>query len=305
MPRNVSVTVGRLVGVLPAGERAGSGLVGVLVPDSELTLLNAGDASPIPGMFWDGSTYRVNGDNVIVENLLINGTTIGIFNNSHTIIRNCKVVAPFGAFHAIYTDTGVTGTALIEDCTVTCVGNPTGPTQLIGTGISVDIPITIRRCDVSLVGDGIHITAYPGTIISQCYLHNLKFVDETQHQDGIQVFSPVTTGGNFTVEHSRVEASFSSTGTPMNSALTCGLPADTTEPRIGVTLNNNFWGSGLYNLRCEFRLENVGITNCDWGPIGLFDYFIVEQASTVLLPGAAGWDNNRDENGNLLARPTN
>jgi hypothetical protein len=291
--------------------RASPGTVGYLGNEASLTVLNPGDTPPA-GMSWDGFIFRVNdgGGDRTYEDLKFNGSSVTVFNTAATTFRNCVFVTPLGSFYGLVTDTGGNGTVLFEDLSVRADGTPTVGADVIDAGISTDCVATVRRCRVSGMGDGIHANAVPGTLVTQCAVLDPQFVDEEQHLDDIQIFNIAEGEGEITVEHCYTEPAFSPGNNPINSSLTCGLPNLTppndTAFRIQITLDNNFWGGGDYMLRCGFRLMDVSITNNDWGAPGngFFDYFYVEEASTVLLAGAAGWDNNRDEEGALLSRPT-
>jgi hypothetical protein len=156
---------------------------------------------------------------------------------------------------------------------------------------------------VSGTGDGIHIVSQSSAadaIISQCYVHDLAFVDESQHCDGIQVFNNGSGPGFFTVEHNYVARTVSTIGTPLNAALTCGTPTSDSTPLATPTITNNYFQSGLYHLRINFRLQNATVTNNDLGPLYADEFGIlsVEEPASI-----ATWSNNRDSTGTLIPQP--
>lgn len=191
------------------------------------------------------------------------------------------------------------GVLTISDTTV--VGNPGGGEPQVN-GIASDSGLVARRCDVSQTGDGIHMVAQAdinSAIISQCYIHDQAFVDEDQHCDGIQIFNHPSVQGFFTVEHTYVERSISTIGTPMNASMTCGTPTANGAPLATPIINNNFFESGLYHLRTNYRLHNSTVTNNDTGPLLPAEFGLWATESPI-----ATWSNNHNADGSVAANPS-
>jgi hypothetical protein len=134
-----------------------------------------------------------------------------------------------------------------------------------------------------------------GSIISQCCVHDLAFVDEAQHLDAIQTFNHATLQAFLQIEHNYCTAVFSGISTPMNAGLTLALPpVNSGEPLVTAVVNNNAFLGGLFHLRVQYRLQNTVVTNNNLGSLsaGEFDLRVVEQT-----PSVATWSNNRDGSG--------
>lgn len=288
----------RLAGLLgsytPPLARAAPGTVGYLGAPGALTVLNVGDPPPA-GTFWDGSAFRIFTDDFVLDHYRINATVF--ITASNVTVSNCVVHCNADDFYGITVNGAGRGVLTVTDTTV--VGNSTGTSPQVN-GISSDSDILVRRCDVSNTGDGIHFIANPGCLISQCYIHDLSFVNEAQHCDGIQGFNSASPGGNFTVEHCYVGPIFSTIGTPGNSGLTFGPPSDNAEPLCTPTVNNNYFDNGGYHLRIGFRQQNGTITHNDFGDINPteFGYISVEQAASITT-----WADNRNENNGIITSP--
>jgi hypothetical protein len=277
-------------GQLGAGVRASAGTVGYLGSSGALTVLNPGNT--LPGGWsasWDGSTLEIGGSNVTIDHYRINAEVV--FTGSNPTMTNCDIHTVANALY------GVTSThnsyLTISDTTV--VGNATGagPQQ---NGISSDWGLIATRCDVSNTGDGIHYTAMPTTPskISQCYVHDLAFIDEEQHCDGLQCFNHPTLAALYTIEHTTVTATTSTLGTPMSGATTAGPPTSNSEPLVTGTYDNNLFAGGLYHLRINFRHQNTVVTNNNLGSVNAneFGLISVEQPSAITT-----WTNNRTGSG--------
>jgi hypothetical protein len=281
---------------LASSVRASRRKVGYLGAEADLTVLNPND--PIPGGWtahWDTGTLVVTGNNAVIDHYRINSGVV--FTGNNPTMTNCKVYCnPADIFGVTINGTGH-GVLTITDTTV--VGDAgNGVAQV--NGISSDSGLVARRCDVSGTGDGIHMVAQPNqadAIISQCYIHDQAFVDELQHCDGIQIFNG-SVESYFTVEHSYVARSVSTIATPMNAALTCGMPTDDSTPLATPIINNNYFESGLYHLRVNHRLHNSTITNNDLGPV-----FAQEFGTTSVETPVATWSGNRDSAGNPINNP--
>lgn len=284
---------------LAAGKRASRGKVGYIGSQMALIVLNNGDTLPVDwNAHWDTGALIVNGNNLTIDHYLINGSVI--FQGSNPTMTNCKIYANAEAFFGVTLSSGGHGVLTITDTTV--VGNSSaGITQ--GNGISSDSGLVARRCDVSNTGDGIHILAQVDpaqAIVSQCYVHDQAFIDEAQHCDGIQVFNNTVSASTFTIEHNYVARTVSTIGTPMNSALTCGQPTNDDFPRARAIINNNYFQSGLYHLRVNFRVYNNDITNNDLGPIYASEFGIIGVETPRMVNT---WSGNRDSTGATIANP--
>lgn len=293
-------------GTLAAGVRAGpSAPVGYRGDNSALTVLNVGGSRPAEwNSVWDTGTLVVQGANVTIDHYRINASVV--FTNSNPTMTNCVVTANPGDIFGVALSGGGRGYLNISDTTV--IGQPDIPNSEPQTNAIVsDSGLIAVRCDVSGTGDGIHHVAQSGTPskISQCYVHDLAFIDEEQHCDGLQGFNPyeTTNPGAYIIEHSYVAAVFSTGGTPMSGGSTAGPPTANTEPLVTGTYNNNFIGGGLYHLRINFRHQNTVVTNNNLGTVavGEFGLYVVEQPASI-----ATWTNNRqgsDGSGTLIPQP--
>ncbi len=282
---------------LAAGVRASRRRVGYLGSEAALTVLTNGD--PLPGGWsavWDTGSLVVNGNNVVIDHYLIHGSVV--FQGNNPTMTNCRVYSNPGDFFGVTINGAGHGVLTISDTSV--IGDASSGTAQVN-GISSDSGLIARRCDVSGTGDGIHLVSQASqtdAIISQCYVHDLAFVDESQHCDGIQIFNNTGTASFFTVEHCRVEQTLSTIGTPLNSAMTCGTPTNDTTPLATPIINNNHFESGLYHLRLNYRLHNGTITNNDFGPQYTGEFGIVD----VVVPMAT-WSNNLNSAGGTIGNP--
>lgn len=278
---------------LAAGARASSTTVGYFPEYGALTTYNPGGTPPT-GWAWDGDALISTTSNAVLNLALVNGAVVD--NDGGATITKCRILCPVGQIYGVTAaGTGI-GFTTVEDTTV--VGAASGAFQV--NGISSDDGLIARRCHVTQTGDGIHLTTKTGTLVSQCYVGNLRFIDEEQHLDGMQIFQDDTTG-SVTVEHCYIARTVSTIGTPINAALTMGPPTES-GPTFTPTINNNFFESGLYHLRFNHMARNAVVTNNDFGPIHASEFgyheFDTGNGSTY-----ATWSNNRDENGSLLAAP--
>ncbi|HSX42855.1 MAG TPA: hypothetical protein VLF59_02095 [Candidatus Saccharimonadales bacterium] len=284
---------------LAAGVRASKRRVGYLGSEAALTVLNNGD--PLPGGWnasWQSGALVINAANVTLDHYRINGCLV--FQGSSPTVTNCKIYSNPGSFYGIALNGGGAGGVLtVTDTTV--VGDPSSGSAQVN-GISSDSGLVARRCDVSHTGDGVHMVAQPNqadAIISQCYVHNLAYIDEAQHCDGVQIFNNSVSNGYFTVEHCSVPQSLSTIGTPMNSAMTCGTPSGDPSMVSTPIVNNNYFEGGAYHLRLNFRLHNATVTNNDLGPLVSGEFGTVSADSPMAI-----WSNNRDSNGSQIANPS-
>ncbi|MGR6922556.1 hypothetical protein ACU635_50595 [[Actinomadura] parvosata] len=278
---------------LAEGQRAGPGLVGYLGREDDLTVYNVGDPLPA-GAVWDVGTFRVNADGFILEQFRINAEVVCY--GSNPVFRQGVVECGPGSTFGITVNGAGRGVLTVEDVTVRRSSPATfGDVQT--NGISSDSALVARRCDVSGSGDGIHVVAGGGSLVSQCCVHDLAFVDPEQHLDPIQVFSG--TGGAVTVEHCWVGPAFAADGTPPNSSITCGF-ATNSGPIITPTIRNNYFASGLYHLRIGYRVQGAVVTGNDLGDLSPREFGLV----AVSEPGSvATWQNNRDDGGTLIPPP--
>jgi len=283
---------------LEPGVRATPGTVGYLGDPDDLTVLNAGD--PLPEEWaaaWDDGALIVTADNVVIDHYRINADVI--FFGDDPTVTNCVIHSPDGHLYGLTINGGGHGVLTVTDTTV--VGSNTEPAQ--SDGISSDSGLRAIRCDVSGTGDGIHVTAQPDPddcVVSQCVVHDLAFLNEEQHCDAIQQFPHATTDSFFTCEYTYIASSDSTIGTPMNSATGAGVNPGVDAPLVTPVFNDNFLEGGLYHLRLGDRVQNVVVTNNDFGPVhsGEFNYYDYQPGVDI-----ATWSNNRDENGDLIDPP--
>lgn len=285
-------------GQLAAGVRAGPGTVGYLGSAGALTVLNNGDT--LPGgwnAIWDGTALIVQAANVTIDHYRINATVV--FTAADPTMTNCVVNADVATdiFGITLSGTGK-GVLTVSDTTVLCASTP--PSTYLVNAISSDSRLVAVRCDVSGSGDGIHANAAtPASLISQCYIHDQAFLDESQHCDGIQIFN-VAANDAATIQHTYVAKTVSSIGTPMNSALTSGTATADGSPLATITANNNYYAAGLYHLRINFQVQNTVVTNNDFGALGAGEFGLL----SIEVPSAvATWSNNRDSGGTLIPQP--
>ncbi|MEV0994658.1 hypothetical protein [Nonomuraea sp. NPDC050202] len=278
---------------LAEGQRAAPGTVGFLGDEAALTVYNVGD--PLPsGAVWDTGTFRVNASNFVLERFRINAEVV-CYGANATFRQGVIQCGPGTTFGITVNGAGL-GTLTVEDVTVRRVPAATaGDVQT--NGISSDSFLVARRCDVSGTGDGIHVVAGGGSLISQCCIHDLAFVDPEQHLDPVQVFSGA--GGAITVEHCWIGPAFSAGGTPPNSSITCGF-ATNSGPLITPTIVNNYLASGLYHLRIGYRVSGAVVTGNDLGELSPGEFGLV----SVTEPGSvATWFGNRDGGGSTIPQP--
>lgn len=276
-------------GQLGAGLRASPTNVGYLGNLGDLTTLNPGGSAP-SGSSWDVNTLIIASSGTF-DHYLINGGVVVTGSNNPTV-TNCRIIPPAGEIYCIAHNG--TGTLTISDCTM--IGNSGGANPQVNA-IASDGFLVARRCHVTNSGDGIHWVSN-GALISQCYVGPLRFTDEAQHCDGMQVFQD-SVDGTFTLEHCYVAQTLSTIGTPMNSALTYGPPS-ATGPLITPTINNNYFAAGLYHLRNGFQTRNAVVTNNDFGPLGAGEFGLVDNSTGNTY---ATWSNNRDSGGNPISSP--
>jgi hypothetical protein len=312
VPRLYAVTIGyRTPPPLAPGERAGPGLVGYLGPADDLNILNPGDSfggTPFEGTAtsWEGNTLVARGDNLLVERWRINAGVV-FASGADPVMRYCVVQAPADQIFCV-TQSGGDGTLTVEDTTV--IGTPDMAT--LGTqvnGISSDARLVARRCDVSGSGDGIHAVAQPGSgfedgsLISQCYIHDLSFINAEQHCDGIQIFQQESVETFVTVEHCWVDKVIGPGGQAMNASLTMGMPpSHNNEALLAALINNNVLAGGAFHLRIGYRTHNTVVTGNVLGLVdegsGEFGLVAVEESSSVAV-----WSDNTDANGNPVENP--
>ena len=278
---------------LAEGQRAVPGSVGYLGDEGALTVYNPGD--PLPsGAVWDGDAFRVDASGFTLERFLIRAEVVSY--GANPTFRQGVIECGSGTTFGITVNGSGLGVLTVEDVTVRR-SPPATSGDVQTNGISSDSALVARRCDVSGSGDGIHVVAGGGSLVSQCVIHDLAFVDEEQHLDPIQVFSGA--GGAITVEHCWVGPAFSAGGTPPNSSLTCGF-ATNSGPIITPTIHNNYFASGLYHLRVGYRVTGAVVTGNDLGSLspGEFGLVSVTEPSSV-----ATWSGNRDGGGQTIPQP--
>lgn len=290
-PRVGAARPAQLVGGLRAGPGAPAA-VGYLGAVSDLPVINQGDPTPAEwAATWDVGTLEVRAPNAIVDHHKINASVV--FLNVNPIMSNCVITPTITTIGGVSHNGSSLGTLTCMDTTIQCV--PGVPASQ--DGLSSDAALRAIRCDISGSGDGIHAVAREngGTFISQCYIHDLAFLSEEQHLDGIQIFQ-FETGGptSLTIEHCTIEATESPLGTPMNSAIIMGTGA---RPALTPTVNNCSLGRGLGNLEILHSITNATVTNNDFPEHGFF--FDVSWEDGTILE----WSNNRDAEGDLIPPP--
>lgn len=279
---------------LGAGIRASESTVGWFPAYGALTVYNPGGAAP-SGWFWDGNALRPIAANATLDLAQINGSVY--CDKADPVVTRCKVVVPADELYGVTLTGSTNGTLTIEDTTV--IGSLAGTNPQVD-GISSDAGLVARRNHLTQSGDGIHFVQRNGTLVSQNYVGPLRFSDEGQHCDAGQGFQD-TADGSFAYEHNYVEHTQSTIGTPFNSSLTMGPPS-ATGALYTPTIDNNYFGGGLYHLRFNFQCRSAVVTNNDFGPVhsGEFGYHDFDPLNGNTY---ATWSNNRDEGGNLIAEP--
>ena len=280
----------------PLGEgiRASSTNVGYFPQYGALTEYTPAGAAPT-GWAWDTNALITTTDNAVLNLAFINGGVVFAGHQNPTVTK-CLVQMPAGQSAGITLNGQTKGTFTVHDTTF--IGTLEGST-FAQNGISSDDILDCRRCHITYSGDGVHAVGN-GSLISQVYVGPLRFLDEEQHCDGIQIFQDNTTNGAITIEHSYVYSSHSPLETPFSAAATMG-PATAGGVTITPLINNNWFGGALGSLRCNFETKNCVITNNDFGPLppGPWSYFSWEPPNTTI----ATWSNNRDENGDTIPPP--
>lgn len=301
-------------GPLAPGVRASPGTVGYLGDGSDLTVLNYGDSfvgTSLEGVAtWsDGVVLRINASDFTMEDYHLTDSMVLHASGANLTIRNCVIDAPQGGFYAISQNGAGQGNMTVEDTTITCAAGP-GTARYSAAILCQAGTFVGRRLDVSGSGDGIHFCGIPGTdfddpavpILSQSYIHDLSFLDSSQHLDSIQIYN--TTASNTTtdtlaiVEHNYVPADdIGPLGEGANAAVTMGKPSgDNTGPFMAAKIDNNYFGGGAYHLRIGYRMQNTVVTNNNLGSVneatGEFGLVSVDLSGSVTT-----WSNNRDGSG--------
>lgn len=293
----ITVTSRRGFGAtLPSGVRAAPYTVGYLGDPAALTVLNPGDTPPTGS--WDGNALLITANNVTLSGYRVNGEIV--FSGTDPTVTGCIVAPRIGASFGITLSGTGKGALTVTDTTVTGQSK-IGSYQ--NNAISSDSGLIARRCDVSGTGDGIHTVAQPAggnAIISQCWIHDLSFLDPEQHLDGIQEFAHATQQAFYTVEHCYVSASTAPDGTPMNAGVTAGPASSNSDPLVTGTINNNYFGGGIYHLRVNFRHQNTVVTNNNLGLLAGTESGLasLDEPSAVTT-----WSGNVDGNSNTVNKP--
>lgn len=302
---------------IPAGIRAMPGTVGYLGDPDALFRLNPGDS--FVGTVFEGTStnwvagfdvLEVRGSGLVIDGYEINATVVHASGVDLTI-RNSIIRAPQGE-SVVVTNTGPTnGLMLIEDTTI--IGTPGPGTTVIPRGAATDGKLIMRRCDVSGVTDAVHVCGYQGSsfadgsLISQCYFHDLSFTDAVnQHADVVQCYvthSGYSTAGGqtwLTIEHCDFDLTVGPAGVAYSAGFTMGQAADPGAPTMAVKVDNNRIAYGAYHLRMSDNLNNCVVTNNELGfrhvihdEFGLSDIFPNTVATLT-------WTNNKDGNGNVV-----
>ena len=310
----------RLAGTLGSANsagRAGPGTVGYLGSPGALTTINPNDSligTPVEGIgSWDTGVLRINGSDVVVQNIRLNAA---IYHGSGTncTIQNCVINCPapgsLGTGTSAISQSSVDrGTLTVLDTTVTC---GTSGTSVISTAVASEYRLIMRRCDVSGGGDGIHTVGIPGStytdgsIIDACYIHDLSFLDAAQHADAIQLFNAdvnnLSTDTYCLITNCRTDAAYGPSGEAMNSGITLGTsPDDQVGLKIQVLLQNNAFNSGAYHMRIGYRTANIEVvgnslgTLTTSGPHAEFGLVDISDTAAVTL-----WRDNRTDAGQIV-----
>lgn len=279
---------------LAAGVRASANTVGYFADFGALTVYNPGGAAP-SGWTWDGNTLVSTTNSPTLNLCQINGGVVST--HSNPTITKCKILPTAGEIFGLTLNGTDKGTLTCRDTTI--VGNLGGANPQTN-GLSSDAGLIAERNHITYSGDGIHFVQQDGTLISQNYVGPLRFSDEGQHCDGNQSFQD-SVAGSFTFQHNYIEHTESTIGTPFNASLTMGPPS-ATGALYTPTIDNNYFGGGLYHLRFNYQCRSAVVTNNDFGPVhsGEFGYHDFDTGNGNTY---ATWTNNRDENGSLIAAP--
>lgn len=295
---SATTTDGTPIGQLGAGVRATPGSVGYLGTPGSLITLNPGDSfvgTPLQGTAsdWSGGALLVRGSNITIDGYRINAPVYFESGTNH-ILRNSVVTAPDGAIYGVGgNDTGSTLT--VEDCTII--------THLAYGALHSAGRLVARRCDISgaenaIVAYGKGTNFATGTIITQCYMHDLGFTDLSQHADTIQVSQHPTIPTFITIEHSLLARSTGPGGVAISSSITVGNNGGT-DAVIAAQIDNNAILAGGFHLRVEERTANCVITNNN---LGLVDAPSGEFGLAVITPGSyVTFSGNVDGSGNPVS----
>jgi hypothetical protein len=290
---------------LGAGLRASPGAVGYLGLTEDLTTITPGQSlvgTVFEGTFtgWTGPALEVRGDDLVIENYFFDGVTVIFASGANPIMRNCVVHAPANSTYGVNNAVQAT-TFTIEDTTIVCDSTGTlAVAALFGDG-----RLIARRVDVSGSADGIHFPGIvgssftDGSVISQCCIHDLAYLDSEQHLDGLQVYNTIasntTTDTWVLIEHNYVQDVYGPLGESMNAGLTIGKPTgDDTGPYITAKIDNNLFLGGGFHMFYSYRTQHGVITNNNFGALhpGEFGFVTVANSGSVDT-----WTNNRDGSG--------
>ena len=165
---------------------------------------------------------------VKAQNVVIKRSTITCGDKGALIVR-------------VYDETQGGASVDIEDSEI--VGN--------GYGLAVGYgDYTLKRDNIHDLNEGPHIS--DGADIEDCWIHNLVFTSDADHQDVVQ-----TTGGDtMTLRHNTLEAFDPTTDQPFNAAFMVGSE---TAPLRNVTVENNLMTGGTYtvSIRPDLKATNV------------------------------------------------
>lgn len=177
----------------------------------------------------------------VIDGKQINGC-VGIKAPNVVIKRSTITCGDKGALIVrVYDETKGGASVDIEDSELT--GN--------GYGLAVGYgDYTLKRDDIHDLNEGPHIS--DGVDIEDCWIHDLVFTSDADHQDIIQ-----TTGGDkMTLRHNTLEAFDPTTNQPFNAAFMVGSE---TAPLSNVTVENNLMTGGTYtvSIRPDIDATNV------------------------------------------------
>jgi hypothetical protein len=172
----------------------------------------------------------------IIEGLNVNGSIF--INHSSVSVRNCRAEQIF-----INYDSRVPGPTniTIEYCHVV------GGSWNSGIVIHAD-SVTIRRCDVSGVENGIWLDA-SGCLIADNYLHNLTGSPDA-HIDGLQIPAEASRVSNNMIRHNNFDLNTTNT----NSCITM-------KDATNIDIDSNRLNGGTYSIYFEGNTTGCDVTN--------------------------------------------
>jgi hypothetical protein len=214
-------------------------------------------------------TVVVTEPGTVIEGLDITGTLD--IRADDVVVRRTRIRASGDDWTVVGIEEGLTG-IIIEDCEIDGLGTSGwqdgGTTGIQGEGV------TVRRCDIHSVGDG--MKAGSNTVFEDNWVHDLSAAGEP-HYDGFQL-----DGGaqNVAVRHNSISMP------DQTGAVNVG---NTFGPISGVVIDRNLLAGGTYTVYVDGKFSNdpitgVSVTNNRFG-WHQYGHALVRQATLAASSG--------------------